>query len=73
MTEREKFVARFDSKLGKGLVDVKFFVNDADGLSLDRLFAAANRMDDVVEAGKSRAHTKFQEEFTQADIREILS
>ena len=68
MTERDKFVARFERKRENGLVDTKFFVNHHDGLTVDGFFSAVNRLEEAVDAGFCRRHQKFNETFAQRDF-----
>lgn len=43
MTEKQKFVERFDRAFNQeGLKDVKFFVRDGHTLTAEEFFAAAN-------------------------------
>jgi hypothetical protein len=56
MSERETAMANLDEALRKGLVDVKLFVPAAKSLSEEELFAAMNRIDAALAAGKCDAH-----------------
>lgn len=72
MTEREKFVARFEQKRKDGLVDTKFFVNPEDGFTTEDFFCQANQIDNLVESGDCRRHRTFDENITQKDFSAML-
>ena len=48
MTEKERFMARFDEKVtAENLKDIKFLVRDGHALSEDSFFSATNQFEDT--------------------------
>lgn len=56
MTEREKFVARFESEKNAGLADVKFFVRPGVILTEEEFCAQANHIDTFIDQNPHLAH-----------------
>jgi hypothetical protein len=56
MTERDKFIARFEEKKSRGMIDVKFFVRPGVKLTEEEFCAQANHIDDFVGANHHLAH-----------------
>ena len=53
MTEKDRFVARFEEKVQKeGLKDIKFMVLNGDALSEDDFFSAANQFEDIAKESR---------------------
>ena len=64
MTEKERFLVRFEEAKKKGLVDVKFLVRHGSSLSEDDFYSAANRMEDSIDANDCRRHTSWDKDVT---------
>lgn len=73
MTERDIFLANFRKAQQDGLVDVKFYVDRTPGMTPDDFYAAVNRMDSAISAGKVTVHDRWEEQVQRHDISSLLA
>lgn len=51
MSAQTEFEARLEKWRANGLVDIKFFVNHQEKMTMDDLFAALNEFHDAIDGG----------------------